>query len=125
MPPWSRPPNLRRCCAGIPLHSAGILSFMNNVVGVLDETTPRAFALLHGGFYAGTQPEVNELHAELEKAVQLFNSRALDVAEHTDNGCILASALKKSKAEKVPYWELIDGLLLSRKLQSCVRGAGA
>mmetsp|Transcript_14036 Transcript_14036/g.25277 ORF Transcript_14036/g.25277 Transcript_14036/m.25277 type:complete len:433 (+) Transcript_14036:46-1344(+) len=110
--PWSRPPSARRCCAGIPLHAKDMLSFMNNIAMMLDEDTPRAFALLHGGLYAGTQPEVNELHAELEEAVRLFNS------EHTSNGGILATTLKKSEAEKVHYWERFDGLLLSRKLQS-------
>lgn len=116
-PPWCRPPSLCQCCAGISLHAEELLSFMNNVAMVLDEATPGAFALLHGGVYAGTQPEVKELHDELEEAVLLFNTKALDPAEHTSDGSILATTLRKPKAEKAHYGEFLDGLLLSRKLQ--------
>lgn len=116
-PPWSRPANLRQCCAGIPLNAGKLLAFMQNVAMVLDETAPRAFALLHGGMYAGTRPEVKELHAELEEAVDSFNSGRWNVTEFTKNN-IVATTLKKEKGEKVHYWEVFDGLLLSRKFQS-------
>lgn len=117
-PPWSRPPNLCHCCAGIALQSGELLSFMENVAQVLDKATPRAFALLHGGLYAGTEPEVEVLHGELEGAVRLFNSRPMHSEEQKSSGHIFASALKRSKAERIHYGEFLDGLLLSRSLKA-------
>lgn len=114
IPPWKREPKSCQCCAGISLHSNDIRSFMKNVAAVLDEAAPRAFALLHSGWYNGTRPEVQEFHSELEEAVQHFNSEVSDAAEPSTYGHILATILKKPNEKYFFYWQFHDGLLLAR-----------
>lgn len=74
---------------------------MGRVAAVLDEQQPKAFALLHGGFYRGLREEVAELHRELETATERFNST---------NSSALATVLRTKDQE---YWYRIAGLFLS------------
>jgi len=102
--PWRRPPHACKCCAGISLDAGTMRSFIGRVAAVLDEHNPRAFALLHGGYYKGVADEVEEFHLELEKAADRFNS---------SKSCICASVLRNAENDPSRYWNQIDGLLLS------------
>ena len=101
------PPHGCKCCGGIPLDAEAIESFMGRVAAVLDERQPNAFAFLHSGHYQGQQEEVEEFHLELERAACRFNS-----AKHAS---FVATVLRKEENcdETTPYWQRIDGLLLS------------
>eukprot|EP00854_Cymbomonas_tetramitiformis_P028313 gene28313-35073_t len=110
--PWSsyerRPPHACKCCGGISLHAEAIESFMGRVAAVLDERQPKAFAFLHSGHYQGLQTEVKEFHSEMESAAERFNSTKTSFA---------ATLLRKDGCEETtPYWQCIDGLLLSSRL---------
>jgi len=78
---------------------------MGRVAAVLNEEQPKAFALLHGGFYRGTREEVQGFQVELETAAEHFNSASSSVE---------AIVLRRQGMgeETTPYWNLIDGLLL-------------
>lgn len=120
--PWRRPPDACKCCAGISLDAAAMQGFIKRVATVLNEHNPRAFALLHGGFYKGLASEVEEFHLELERAVEQFNS---------SKSCMCASVLRRQEPEckdtgccaqcpTTNYWNEVDGLLLSARLhESC------
>lgn len=107
--PWRRPPQDCKCCAGFSLDAATLQGFIARVAAVLDEHNPRAFALLHGGYYKGVADEVEEFHLELETAAKWFNS---------SRSCMCASVLRRNDSrdtedDPTHYWNQIDGLLLS------------
>lgn len=110
--PWRRPPNACKCCAGISLNASAVQSFIGRVATVLDQRNPKAFALLHGGYYKGVADEVEEFHLELERAAEKFNS---------SRSCVCASVLRRqvsqdTEDDPTSYWNKIDGLLLSTSL---------
>eukprot|EP00931_Biecheleriopsis_adriatica_P049291 TRINITY_DN2850_c0_g3_i1.p1 TRINITY_DN2850_c0_g3~~TRINITY_DN2850_c0_g3_i1.p1 ORF type:complete len:462 (+),score=62.66 TRINITY_DN2850_c0_g3_i1:55-1440(+) len=105
-PPWRRRPHDCKCCGGIALNASSLRCFMKRVAAALDDHQPKSFALLHSGYYRGTEHEVEELHLEIERAVELFNSSSPSV---------LASSIRRQDepAWATSYWNRIDGILLS------------
>jgi len=110
--PWRRPPSACRCCAGIPLDSLAIQSFIGRVARVLDAQNPKAFAFLQSGFYKGIPDEVEDFYFEVEMAAERFDSSQ----SHMCASVLRRQESRDTEEDPTRYWNHIDGLMLSVRL---------